>query len=228
MPPDEQSPLSGVELFASLPDERLRDLARRMPDVGVAKGQIFYTPWHRSESFFFLLRGRMRIYRVGGAREITVSVKHPGEVFGEASLAGLPQGAYAQALEPARVGMMRRQALHQLIAESPEVGAVMMEILVERLEVYEGRIEEISLKEVPARLACLLLRMIEAEGVSENGGYMIPSHYTHQLLATMIGCERPALTRALRELRLAGAVRLSDRHLHVTSLKALERYAREG
>lgn len=225
MPPDAQSPLSGVELFSSLPEEQLRNLERRTPEVSVAKGQIFYTPWHRSESFFFLLKGRMRIYRVRGAREVTVAVKHSGEVFGEASLAGLAQGAYAQALEPARVGMMRRQTLHRVIAERPEIGAVMIELLAECLDVHEDRLEDISLKETPARLASLLLRMIEEEGVADDGSYMIPSHYTHQILATMIGCERPALTRALRELRLAGAVWVSDRHLHVTNLKALERCA---
>lgn len=123
---------------------------------------------------------------------------------------------------------MRRQALHRLIAERPKIGAVMIELLAERLYVHEDRIEDISLKETPARLASLLLRMIEGEGVSEDRGHMIPSHYTHQILATMIGCERPALTRALRELRLAGAVWISDRHLHVTDLKALKRCAGEG
>lgn len=158
------------------------------------------------------------------AREITLSVIHPGQFFGEASLAGLPKGAYAQSLEPARIALMHRRMLRRLAADRPEMGAVLVELLAERLSIYEDRLEEISLLDTPVRLARLLVRMIETEGVAEEGEYVIPDHYTHQLLASMIGCERPALTRALGKLRTAGVIRLTDRHIHVSDIPALKRY----
>lgn len=224
MPPDERSFLSGIELFATLSDEDLRDLAGRLPDVSLGGNQIFYTPWHRGESFFLLLSGRMRIYRMQQTREITLSVIYPGQFFGEASLAGLPKGAYAQSLEPARVALMHRRTLRRLTADRPEVGAVLVELLAERLSLYEDKLEEIGLLDTPVRLARLLVRMIETEGVPEDGEYVIPEHYTHQLLASMIGCERPALTRALGKLRTAGVIRLAGRHIHVWDIPALKRY----
>lgn len=226
MLPNDRPLLSTVGLFKPLSGEELRDLARRVPDVRLEKDQLFYSPWHHGESFFLLIAGRVRIYRVREAREVTVSIVRPGQLFGEASLSGLPQGAYAQALEPARVAIMRRKTLQALILDRPEVGVAMTEILAERLSAHEERLEEVSLMETPARLACLLVRMVETEGVAEDGDSMIPTHYTHQILATMVGCERPALTRALGSLREAGAVWLSNRRIHVADLDILKRYAK--
>lgn len=176
-PPDEGSSFSEIELFAPLSEQEIRDLGRRVPEMSLEKGQIFYTPWHRGESFFLLVQGRIRIFRVREAREVTLSVKHPGEFFGEAALAGMPKGAWAQALEPVTLAIMGRKALHRLIADKPRVGAMMVELLVERLGVYEDKLEEFSLMDTPVRLASLLVRMIETEGVPDDGGYMmIPSY----------------------------------------------------
>lgn len=228
MPPDKRSSLQEVDLFAGLSEGELRDIAGRVPDVSLEKDQIFYTPWHRGESIFLLLSGRMRLYRVRQAREITLFVIYTGQLFGEASLAGLPKGSYAQALEPARVALLNRNTLRRLIADKPQIGVVLAELMAERLRVYEERLEEISLLEAPLRLARLIVRMIEAEGVAEEGEYVIPAHYTHQLLATMIGCERPALTRALGRLRAAGLVRFSHRRIYVPDISALKKYGEDN
>ncbi len=228
MPPENYALLSKVELFAPLSGEELRDIGRRIPDIGLRKDRIFYSPGHRGESFFLLLAGRMRIYRVQDAREITISLIDPGQFFGEAAIAGLPQRAYAQALEPARVAIMNRKTLQSLIISRPEVGVAMTEILARRLGVQEDRMEEVGLMEIPSRLACLLVRMVEAESVTEDGDSVIPTHYTHQILATMVGCERPALTRALRDLRQAGAIWLSNHRIHVADLAVLKEYSRRN
>lgn len=228
MAPDKRSSLSGVELFLPLSGAEILELESRVPEVGLGQGQIFYTPWHKGDSFFLLLEGRMRIYRCRKNRELTLSIKHPGDFFGEAGLTGLNQNAWAQALDPARVAIMGRKALRRLAAEKPAVGTAMIELLIERLSVYEDMLEEISLKEIPSRLASLLVRYVESEAEAEEEGYMILHHYTHQFMASMIGCERPALTRAIRDLSEAGVILVSGHRIHVPDLKALARYAEEG
>lgn len=228
MPPDKLPSMCEVDLFAALSHEELGELERRVPDVFIECGRIFYTPWYRGENFFLLLEGGVRIYRCLGSREQTVSIVRPGTFFGEAALAALEQGAFAQALEDSRVAIMHRGTLRRLVADSPEVGMMMIEILSERLNVYESRLEEMALREVPARLACLILRMAEDEGVRDDEGYKVPTHYTHELLGTMVGCGRPATTRALHYLRDAGAVRLQGRRIRVVDSRVLEHIAGSG
>jgi CRP/FNR family transcriptional regulator, cyclic AMP receptor protein len=85
---------------------------------------------------------------------------------------------------------------------------------------------DIALKEVPARLASLILDLIQSEGmVTREGHYKILNHYTHEQLATMIGAKRVAVTRAFGKLQDAGCVRLWRRQIYVVDLATLRRMA---
>jgi hypothetical protein len=57
---------------------------------------------------------------------------------------------------------------------------------------------------VLARLASLILRLADKEGVVTNDGVMIPTRYTHDRLGTMIGAKRVAVSRAFNLLRQTG------------------------
>src|SRR5215204_4857770 len=57
---------------------------------------------------------------------------------------------------------------------------------------------------------------------------MIPTRFTHSQLASLVGSNREALTRALGRLRKAGAVEIKDRHIYVTDVDALNRAAEIG
>jgi CRP-like cAMP-binding protein len=85
------------------------------------------------------------------------------------------------------------------------------------------RLSNLIRKEVPARLADLLLRLSERdEAMAGDGELRIPARYTHRLLASMVGSNREAVTRAFGVLRKAGAVEIRDRRIYVTDEVALE------
>jgi CRP/FNR family transcriptional regulator, cyclic AMP receptor protein len=215
--------LSAVNLLESLSWEEVEELARRMPQTHLDRGRILYTPAHQSTILFLLLRGRVRLYKSAEGREITLSVVGAGEMFGKAAFTAGRQGAYAQAVEPSEVAMMSRETFCTLVRDRPEVGLKAMELLGERLSFCEDRMADISLREVPARLAAIVLYLCESEGVVTAEGYKIPTRYTHQQLGAMIGSKRVATTRALGTLQELGAVELKNRQIYVRDVKALER-----
>jgi CRP/FNR family transcriptional regulator, cyclic AMP receptor protein len=61
--------------------------------------------------------------------------------------------------------------------------------------------------------------------VVSSESYRIPNHYTHERLASMIGCKRVAVTRAFRKLEGGGAVMLKDRRIVVKDMDALKESA---
>jgi CRP/FNR family transcriptional regulator, cyclic AMP receptor protein len=83
-------------------------------------------------------------------------------------------------------------------------------------------------KDVPARLATLILTLVDSEGVVSSESLRIPTHYTHEQLGSMIGCKRVAVTRAFRKLEEGGAVELKDRRIIVKNLDALKELAEAG
>ena len=105
----------------------------------------------------------------------------------------------------------------------------MVRLLSDRLRLAHNRLADFATKGVPARLASLILYLIEGEGVATGeGGYEIPTRYTHERLGTMIGAGRVAVSRAMSRLREVGAVERAGRVIRVVDVEALERVAEGG
>ena len=161
---------------------------------------------------------------------MTLAMVEDGTVFGEMALTDQRlRESYAKAEQRSTVLAMDRQGLEDLILENPKVGLQISRLLSERLRVYEERLEALTLKQVPARLASLLLLLAESEGVMNNGKQIrIPTHYTHEMLSTMIGSTRVGVTRAFGRLQDEGAVELRRRQIHLKELEALQRIAEQA
>jgi CRP/FNR family cyclic AMP-dependent transcriptional regulator len=96
-------------------------------------------------------------------------------------------------------------------------------MLAGRLVWMEARWADVAAKEVLARLASVLLLLIESQGVVTPEGYRIPIRYTHQQIATMIGANRESPTKAFGRLQEQGGVELKERYVYVTDVEALKR-----
>jgi len=222
--------LSLVDIFEPLSEEEIERLNGQLPDRRLENGEIFYRPQDRSERLFILQKGKVRIFRtIPDGREFTLAVVESGTVFGEMALTGQRlEGAYAQAMEASQVSTMLKEDLERLVLEKPEVGLRIMQVLSERLRRYETRLEDVTMKDVHARLAGIIVLLVESEGVRSRTGYKIPAHYTHERLGTMIGANRVAVTRAFGLLQDEGVVELRRRLIYVTDIDALRRSAAYG
>ena len=222
--------LSMVDILGPLSEEEMNDLAKRCPDTHLEQGDVLYTPKDGTERLFILKKGRVQVYEVDrGGDEITLSMVEGGNVFGEMALTGQSlEGLYVRALTPSTVVSLRREDLERLIMKKPEVGLRLVRELAQRLRESERRYANIVGKRVPARLATLILQLVDSEGVVSSESYRIPTHYTHEQLASMIGCKRVAVSRAFSRLKEAGAVQLKERHIIVKNLDTLEDLAKAG
>src|SRR5215213_6194426 len=222
--------LSKVDIFESLPKEEVReildDLLERNAEIKLGAGEVFYTPRQPDGKLFILKQGRVRIYKMESSREFTLEVVDAGTVFGEVAFTPHAlRDAYAEAMEPSILLAMERADVEHLIQQKPQVGLRMISLLSERLHYYETRMQDVTLKEVPARLASLILFLVESEGVQIPGEIRIPTRYSHEHLGTMIGANREAVTRAFGRLQDEGALQIRRRLIYVDDVEALQRAA---
>lgn len=229
-PGEDPKGLSLVDIFEPLSAEEVASISWGRPSTLLRAGEFLYEPTDTNEAMFVLEDGRVRVYRRSpSGRELTLAILEGGTVLGgPAATPRDTRDAYAQCMEDSRVTVLRHDDVERLILERPGVGLSLVKLLGERLSAYEQRLEDLGLKEVPARLASLVLLLIESEGLRTRDGYKIPTRYTHQHLGTMIGANREAVTRAFTQLREAGAVETENRLIHVRDIEALERAAEEG
>src|ERR687898_790814 len=222
--------LSRVDIFEGLSKEEIReildDLLQRNAEINLSAGEVFYTPKELDGKLFILKQGTVRIYKMEGSREFTLEVVDAGTVFGEVAFTPHRlRDAYAEATEPSILLAMERADVERLIQQKPKVGIRIISLLSERLHYYETRMQDVALKEVPARLASLILFLVESEGVIRPGEIGIPTRYTHEHLGTMIGANREAVTRAFGHLQDEGALQMRRRFIYVQDVEALERAA---
>ena len=218
-----------VDMFEPLTAEQTDLLAQRTLERAFGRGETVYAPGDASEAVFVLLTGRMRLYGTAGGQELTFEVVRASTLFGIASLMERTHDEYALVLEPSRVGVLDLNDFWHLVRQNPEVNARLVKVLGDRLRQTRGRMADIALKETPARLASLILDLVQSEGVvTREGHYKIVTHYTHEQLAVMIGATRGSVTRAFGKLQDSGCVRLVRRLIYVVDLDALKRSASAG
>lgn len=224
---DDIQTLSFVDIFEPLSEEELERIDWKRISTTVEAGATFYTPLDLCETLFILIRGRVRIFRRGASgKEFTLNVFGEGTVFGEMALTAQSfRNAYAEAVEDSEVAAMCRADVERLILEKPRVGLQMIHLLSERLVAYESRMESLGGKEVPARLAGMLVHLIESDGIRGSDAYRLSGKYTHHQLGTMIGANREAVTRAFGTLRETGVVYMERRNICVRDLDKLKELA---
>jgi CRP/FNR family cyclic AMP-dependent transcriptional regulator len=226
-PAEQRQLLVKVDVLEQLPLEEVEHLALRSTAVRLGAGEVVALD-EDCRTLLLLVSGRVRVHEPSaGGPDLTISMVEDATVIAQSGFAPRRSRAlYLEALEPSIVHWLAWDDLQHLVLRKPEVGVKMIRLLSERLATWEGRLSDLIRKEVPARLAALVLGLSEHQGiVTGNGSRRIPTRYTHRQLASMVGSNREALTRAFGRLRKAGAVEVRDRHIYVTDADILERLA---
>ena len=219
--------LASVDVLETMPPRELRELASRASlDRSKPRETIAVGPLEHARRVMLLLEGRARLYEPGPrGHRLTVAVAEAGTVAGVAGLSERPQGLRAEALVPSVFCFVGWEAFEAAARRNPEVALRLSRVLADRIVVLEERLAAVAYSEVPARLAGAILRLVESEGVMGREGARLTTPYTHAQLASMIGANREATTRALGALREQGVVQVRDRRVHITNPGALHRTA---
>lgn len=113
--------LRSLELFATLPEARLRSLAALLEPVAVDDGKAFIVEGAASDGLFFVISGRARIAKrlaEGGEKDLAFS--GPGECLGEMEiLRGNTRSASAYALGPTQLMRLKSSELKRWLESDP-------------------------------------------------------------------------------------------------------------
>ena len=226
---EQQLLLSEVAILKELPEREVNHVATRSPLVRLGEKETLTLGEHL-RGILFLVGGRVRVYEPNfGGQDLTFSVFEGGTLVGQSGSApGTSRAMLVEALEASVLRVLGWEDFERLVLRNPKVGVDTIRLLGERLDDYEARLSDLIRKEVPARLAGLILRLSEHHhrGVTDEGGpRVINARYTHRQLASMVGSNREAVTRAFGVLKKAGAVESKERQIHVTDEDALARLA---
>ncbi len=214
--------LEKIAFFNGLEDRHLHALASIASSKIYRKGETIFSEGQEAGGLYAVASGLVRIYKTSfGGKEQILHVFGPGELFAEVAVfrnASLP--ANAQALEASDILFIPRAGFIKCITDAPDMALEMLALLSLRLRGFVAKIEELSLKEVPARLAAHLL-LLQAT----QGGDTIRLQLPKGQLASLLGTIPETLSRILKKLDEAGIVATEGQTLRILDQEGLKRLA---
>ena len=179
---------------------------------------LIFAPGDPDGQLYFLLEGTVRLYKIYGEyKEATVALLKDGGVFGELSLEeGSRQDVFAEAVTEARVAVVRKSVLTEVIKRHPQFAVKLLFSFSERIRQSDEVIESLLDREVSARLATLLLNLGDRFGETNGLGTVLNVRLTHQDLANMIVSTREAVSKVMSEFQRQGLIQVRNRRISVT------------
>jgi CRP/FNR family transcriptional regulator, global nitrogen regulator len=189
----------------------------RVAERRLAAKDMIFAPGDPDDQVYFLLEGTVRLYKIyGDYKEATVALLREGDVFGELSLEETSrQNAFAEAITPARVAVVRKSVLNEVTKRCPEFALRLFSSFSERLRQSDETIESLLDREVSARLATLLSHLGDRFGEPDGSGTVLKVRLTHQDLANMIASTREAVSKEMSEFQRAGLIEIRNHRIVV-------------
>lgn len=196
MKPEEH--LRACQFCAGLDPTELEALSAIVRIETVPRGSMLFWEGDRATGFYALLSGRLRVYKASAAgKEYTIHRIQPGQIFAEVAIfQGGSYPANCSALEDSTVAFFPKDRFVALIKNSPQISLKIISSLSGFLREYNEKIESLSLKDVPARIASFLLS--EAERTGSNTVILKSSKAEW---AASLGTIGETLSRSLRKLK---------------------------
>jgi len=218
--------VSSIPFFEELPDEQIEDLCMIVVDQAFHRGQIVFSEGDDGTGFYVVISGRVKIFKLSPeGKEQILHIFGPGDPFGEAAVfSGQHFPANAEAMESSRIFFFPRGSFSDLIKDNPSLALNMLAILSKRLRRFANLIDDLSLKEVPGRLAAHLLYL---SGQSE-GSEQLELNITKTQLASLLGTIPETLSRILGKMSKQGLIESDGRQIKILEREALEELAESG
>ncbi|SNS15184.1 CRP/FNR family transcriptional regulator, anaerobic regulatory protein [Humidesulfovibrio mexicanus] len=206
MEQDKLAALARVRLFEGLPKAQLATLAEIAQLKRVAAGQILFEAGQPGTHFYAVVSGKVRIYRSApSGKEQVLHVFGAGEAFAEVPVfEGKTYPASAQTLDDSVLLTIPRKGFVEVLRRDPELALGVMALLSARLRGFVGQIAQLSLKEVPERLAGYLLLLRAAQHTDE-----LVLDLPKGQIAAYLGTIPETLSRAFKKLSDQGLIETS-------------------
>ena len=203
--------LKSVPYFAGLDSQEMARIGQNLQELSFAKGEVILLEDELCRGLYVVKSGRVRVFKSSPeGREQVLFIAQAGDTFNDVPVYdGGTNPASASALDSSVVYLIPKETLISLIADCPAALAI-IKLFAGRLRHLTAMVENLSFRNVVARLAKLLLDM----AVLEEGTAPIP-RLTQDEMAAMVGSVRDVIGRGLRTLEKTGAIKIDGRRILV-------------
>jgi CRP-like cAMP-binding protein len=176
-----------------------------------------------SDVVVVVTRGRLKLSNLDtNGREAVLAIVGPGNILGELSaIDGEPHAASAIALEATEAMIITGEQFREFVAQRPSVALALLRTITRRLRDADRRQAEFGTQDSVGRIAARLVDLADRYGERDGHCIRITVPISQDELASMTGCSREAVVKALRTLRSRHWIETGRRSFRIIDRDAL-------
>jgi len=215
--------ISTIPLFNGLPEDQISAIKKIAVAKQFNRGEIIFSDGDEGNGFFVIAEGRVKVFKVSTeGKEQILHIFGPGQPFGEVPVfTGQKFPANAQAIDKTRVLFFHRASFVDLISANPSLALNMLAIMSKKLRQFAVQIENLSLKEMPARLASYLIFLADEQNTDD----VVSLKISKGQLASILGTIPETLSRVFAKLSSQNLISVDGKKISLLDRGGLENLA---
>jgi len=190
--------ISAIPFFSGLSREQLADVGRIAVEKRFRKGEVIFSEGDEGDGFYLVIDGRVKIFKLSAdGKEHILHVFAAGQTFGEVPV-------FAGEQFPANAAAIADLSL--------------------KLRQFTLQIENLSLKEIPSRLASYLLYLASEQSQTDQ----VDLNISKGQLASLIGTIPETLSRIFAKLSTQGLIKVEGRKILLLDPGGLQELSEAG
>lgn len=205
--------IKSTSLFEGLSGEEVETISKLIFEKKYGKGETIFFEGDEADGFYIVSSGQIKVFKMNPmGKEHILHIFGPGEPVGEVPVfSKQPFPANAEALVKSSTLFFPRKDFVALIENNPSIALNMLAVLSRRLRQFATQIENLSLKEVPARLAGYLLYIAKEQ--KNEGVVQLP--VSKGQLASLLGTIPETLSRIFARMSDEGLIQVEGRSITI-------------
>jgi CRP/FNR family transcriptional regulator, dissimilatory nitrate respiration regulator len=214
------------QLFGGLSEEHIAEIEKIAVDKHYNKGDIIFYDGDEGVGFYLVVAGCVSVYKLSpeGKEQILHIVKEGDTIGAVPVFSGKSFPANARAITKSHLLFFDRKKFIQLITNKPSLTMNIMALLSMRLREFTIQVENLSLKEIPGRLAAYLLYLSQEQGNKD----LIKLNISKVQLANLLGTGPESLSRTLGSMKSKRLIEEKGSYIRLINRGLLEELAEKG
>jgi CRP-like cAMP-binding protein len=215
--------LRKAPLFAALPEEDLRWVASLAVPRRFGKKEAVFREGDRAEGFFVVASGKVKVFKLSAeGKEQVLHVLGPGQCFAEAALfEGGVYPAHAETLAETEMLLLPKRPFLAALERRPKVAIRMLGSLSRWLRQMTSLVEDLSLRDVEARLLLFFSEELKERGIPLRDGATLELPFSKHVLASRLGTAPETFSRALKKLQEEGRIDVRGKRIRIVSAASI-------
>lgn len=214
--------INRVKLLDNISDDERHDILSNLKTRHYKKNHILVFEDSPLDYIYIVKEGFLKIYRSYEEKELILGFATNGDVLGEMELFSDNQAISSiEMLENSELYIISKTEFENIVFENKVLLKTLLKIHNERVRQLNKRIRTLSFYSVNARLAHVLINLIED---LDSPPYVIKK-LNQSILADIIGASRESVSKAFSELQKDHIVTYDTKKITILDLEKLRKYS---